>query len=83
MSLSLALVFRFCFVFCYTVGCIPWCLVLNRLIPSFSLQGHFLAWHRYFVAAYEKALREECGYDGAQPYGQASDFRHFYISPLP
>ncbi|KAF8463421.1 hypothetical protein BDZ91DRAFT_682722 [Kalaharituber pfeilii] len=32
------------------------------------LVGHFLPWHRYFMIAYEKALREECGYKGAQPY---------------
>jgi tyrosinase len=30
--------------------------------------GNFLTWHRYFVYGYEKALREECGYDGYQPY---------------
>ncbi|KAI4656607.1 hypothetical protein J4E81_009709 [Alternaria sp. BMP 2799] len=30
--------------------------------------GHFILWHRYFVATYEKALREECGYAGAHPY---------------
>lgn len=30
--------------------------------------GNFLSWHRYFVHTYEKALREECGYDGYQPY---------------
>ncbi|OJD18660.1 hypothetical protein AJ78_01356 [Emergomyces pasteurianus Ep9510] len=29
---------------------------------------NFLAWHRYFVWAYEKALREECGYHGVSPY---------------
>ncbi|KAI5778036.1 hypothetical protein EDC01DRAFT_591559, partial [Geopyxis carbonaria] len=32
------------------------------------LVGHFLAWHRYYVAAFESALRHECGYRGAQPY---------------
>ena len=37
-------------------------------ICSWALQGHFLPWHRYFGATYEKALREECGYKGAQPY---------------
>jgi tyrosinase len=31
-------------------------------------QGQFLPYHRYFVASYEKALREECGFAGAQPY---------------
>lgn len=30
--------------------------------------GKFLSWHRYFVYGYEKALREECGYNGYQPY---------------
>jgi tyrosinase len=30
--------------------------------------GNFLSWHRYFVHGYEKALREECGYKGSQPY---------------
>lgn len=24
--------------------------------------------HRYYIWAYEKALREECGYTGTQPY---------------
>ena len=30
--------------------------------------GNFLAWHRYFTWAYEQALREECDYQGYQPY---------------
>ncbi|WYZ44850.1 hypothetical protein EsH8_VIII_000166 [Colletotrichum jinshuiense] len=30
--------------------------------------GNFLTWHRYFVWAYEEALRNECGYKGSQPY---------------
>lgn len=29
--------------------------------------GTFLPWHRWFVHSYEKALREECGYQGYQP----------------
>ncbi|OHW98056.1 FAD binding domain-containing protein [Colletotrichum incanum] len=29
--------------------------------------GNFLTWHRYFVWAYEEALRNECGYKGSQP----------------
>lgn len=28
----------------------------------------FLAWHRWFTWTYEQVLREECGYDGFQPY---------------
>ncbi|CAK1363797.1 unnamed protein product [Cercospora beticola] len=30
--------------------------------------GNFLSWHRYYIWLYEKALREECGYKGYQPY---------------
>lgn len=30
--------------------------------------GIFLAWHRYFLWEYEQALRNECGYQGTQPY---------------
>jgi len=36
--------------------------------------GLFLTWHRYFVWAYEEALRNECGYKGYQPYWNW--FRH-------
>ncbi|KAI0016289.1 hypothetical protein F4780DRAFT_696440 [Xylariomycetidae sp. FL0641] len=30
--------------------------------------GNFLSWHRYYTWAYEHALRNECGYNGTQPY---------------
>ena len=30
--------------------------------------GNFQPWHRFFTWSYEKALREECGYKGYQPY---------------
>ncbi|KAK4164116.1 putative tyrosinase [Cladorrhinum sp. PSN259] len=30
--------------------------------------GNFQPWHRWFVYQYEKALRDECGYTGYQPY---------------
>ncbi|KAH0429210.1 tyrosinase central domain containing protein [Colletotrichum camelliae] len=30
--------------------------------------GNFMPWHRWFVHLYEKALRDECGYTGYQPY---------------
>ena len=34
----------------------------------------FLPWHRYYMWTYEKALREECGYQGYQPYWEWSSF---------
>ncbi|KAI1852880.1 hypothetical protein JX265_012908 [Neoarthrinium moseri] len=30
--------------------------------------GNFLSWHRYFTWMYEQTLRNECGYNGTQPY---------------
>ncbi|KAI5795794.1 hypothetical protein EDC01DRAFT_64775 [Geopyxis carbonaria] len=30
--------------------------------------GHFALWHRHFVAAYETALRNECGWTQGTPY---------------
>ncbi|KAI2631346.1 Di-copper centre-containing protein [Hypomontagnella submonticulosa] len=30
--------------------------------------GTFLAWHRWFTFNYEQALKNECGYQGTQPY---------------
>lgn len=36
--------------------------------PSIHNTANFLGWHRYYVWQYEKALREECGYKGFQPY---------------
>lgn len=27
----------------------------------------FLAWHRYFIHLYEKALTDECGFQGSLP----------------
>ena len=42
----------------------PW-LTVADLNPA---QGLFFHWHRHFTWLYEQALRNECGYKGAQPY---------------
>ncbi|KAK6821124.1 Di-copper centre-containing protein [Apiospora arundinis] len=39
-----------------------------NLTTSIHATGNFLTYHRYFVYLWEKALREECGYRGYQPY---------------
>ncbi|KAM0720280.1 hypothetical protein Q7P37_004416 [Cladosporium fusiforme] len=45
--------------------------------------GNFLSWHRYFTWTYERALREECGYDGYQPYINWAKYAHDIVgSPL-
>lgn len=45
-------------------------LVATHINQTMSIHfvGHFLPWHRLFTAYYEKLLRDECGYRGAQPY---------------
>ncbi|KAL8687717.1 MAG: hypothetical protein Q9218_006189 [Villophora microphyllina] len=36
--------------------------------PHVHFSGLFYPFHRYYVYLYEKALRDECGYKGSQPY---------------
>ncbi|KAI4276901.1 MAG: hypothetical protein L6R38_005553 [Xanthoria sp. 2 TBL-2021] len=36
--------------------------------PRVHFSGLFYPFHRYYVHLYEKALRDECGYKGTQPY---------------
>ncbi|KAF9457315.1 hypothetical protein BDZ94DRAFT_1314333 [Collybia nuda] len=45
-------------------------LIVTHIQQTFSIHfvGHFLPWHRYMVAVYEKALRDECGLTTAHPY---------------
>lgn len=38
------------------------------LVSVLTYQANFLAWHRYFIWAYEQLLRNECGYKGYLPY---------------
>ncbi|KAM0136979.1 hypothetical protein ACHAP3_004317 [Botrytis cinerea] len=40
----------------------------TEMAISNDRQGLFLQFHRYLLYLYEKALREECGYKGYQPY---------------
>jgi len=45
--------------------------------------GNFLVWHRYYVWAFEKALQDECGYKGTQPYWDYGRWEaDIYNSPL-
>lgn len=32
------------------------------------MTGNFMMWHRYYTWAFERALRDECGYKGYVPY---------------
>lgn len=52
---------------------------LGHLEPSVltgSAKGWFLSWHRGFIWQFETALRDECGYTGAQPYWDWTENSH-------
>ncbi|KAL0572641.1 hypothetical protein V5O48_009315 [Marasmius crinis-equi] len=38
------------------------------LSDEIHLVGQFLPWHRFFMRLFEKALQDECGYRGMNPY---------------
>ncbi|KAF2456981.1 hypothetical protein BDY21DRAFT_372411 [Lineolata rhizophorae] len=42
----------------------------THIAQSLTIHGtaNFLSWHRYYTWLYEQALKNECGYTGAQPY---------------
>ncbi|KAG9233577.1 hypothetical protein BJ875DRAFT_543653 [Amylocarpus encephaloides] len=42
----------------------------------------FLAWHRWYIFAFETALRKECGYKGYQPYWNWGKYPDPTISPI-
>ncbi|KAG8670861.1 hypothetical protein FPOAC2_04164 [Fusarium poae] len=44
--------------------------------------GNFFTWHRYFTWAYEKALQDECGYKGTQPYWNWFETGDFATNPV-
>ena len=43
-------------------------LLASPSIHQIHFTGHFLSWHRSYVHRFERALREECGFRGTQPY---------------
>ncbi|KAJ5670389.1 uncharacterized protein N7477_005752 [Penicillium maclennaniae] len=50
---------------------------------SIHISGIFFGWHRQFVWLWEKAIREECGYNGYQPYWNwALSANNLSASPL-
>ncbi|KAF2837670.1 Di-copper centre-containing protein [Patellaria atrata CBS 101060] len=44
--------------------------------------ANFLHWHRYYIWAYEVALRDECGYKGYQPYWNWGKYPDPLKSPI-
>jgi len=57
--------------------------VHSDLNPVIHFTGHFLPWHRSYVHRFERALREECGFTGTQPYWDwTKDTADFPNSPI-
>jgi tyrosinase len=59
--------------------------VVTHIQQTMTIHGtaNFLSWHRYYLLAYENALRDECGYKGYQPYNNWSLWADDpYKSPL-
>lgn len=54
-----------------------------NVTPTIHATGNFFTWHRYFLWMYEKALREECEYDGYQPVRLSMSGRGHLVSGLP
>ncbi|KAK8006936.1 hypothetical protein PG989_000926 [Apiospora arundinis] len=50
--------------------------VVTHIQQTFTAHysGNFQAWHRWFMHSWEKALRDECGYKGYQPYWDWSKY---------
>ncbi|KAH9865134.1 hypothetical protein IAQ61_009081 [Plenodomus lingam] len=48
--------------------------VVTHILQTMTIHGtgNFLAWHRYYIWAYEQTLRDECGYKGYLPYNNWS-----------
>ncbi|KAI5820541.1 hypothetical protein BZA77DRAFT_257581 [Pyronema omphalodes] len=60
-------------------------LVKTHQLQAFLVHGDglFLPFHRLQMHAHERALREECGYTGAQPYwDEESEAGHFSTSEI-
>jgi len=49
-----------------------------------DLRCHTLVmhWHRFYIFAYEAALRQECNYKGYQPYWDWSKYPDLVNSPI-
>ncbi|KAF9891641.1 hypothetical protein FE257_003652 [Aspergillus nanangensis] len=49
---------------------------------NIHFSGTFLAWHRHYIWLLEKALRDECGYNGSLPYWNWARWPDLAASPL-
>ncbi|KAF1830299.1 Di-copper centre-containing protein [Decorospora gaudefroyi] len=57
-------------------------VVHMNMTPAVHGTANFMHWHRYYIWAYETALRTECGYKGYQPYWDWSKYPDLVNSPV-
>ncbi|KAH8601982.1 hypothetical protein B0O99DRAFT_681091 [Bisporella sp. PMI_857] len=57
-------------------------VVHMNMTPNVHGTANFLHWHRFYVWAYETALRTECGYKGYQPYWNWGKYADPTTSPI-
>ncbi|KAH8723221.1 hypothetical protein GQ44DRAFT_761239 [Phaeosphaeriaceae sp. PMI808] len=57
-------------------------VVHMNMTPSVHSTANFMHWHRYYIWAYETALRTECDYKGYQPYWDWSKYPDIVNSPV-
>ncbi|KAF2277857.1 Di-copper centre-containing protein [Westerdykella ornata] len=57
-------------------------VVHMNMTPSVHSTANFLHWHRYYIWAYETALRTECDYKGYQPYWNWGKYADLTTSPI-
>jgi tyrosinase len=57
-------------------------VVHMNMTPTVHATANFMHWHRFYIFAYETALRTECNYKGYQPYWEWSKYPDLVKSPI-
>ncbi|KAK7186377.1 Di-copper centre-containing protein [Paraphaeosphaeria sporulosa] len=57
-------------------------VVHMNMTPTVHSTANFMHWHRYYIWAYETALKTECGFKGAQPYWNWGKYTDLPASPI-
>jgi tyrosinase len=57
-------------------------VVHMNMTPSVHGTANFMHWHRYYIWAYESALKTECEFKGTQPYWNWGKYQDLTTSPI-
>ncbi|KAJ4292570.1 hypothetical protein N0V90_009233 [Kalmusia sp. IMI 367209] len=57
-------------------------VVHMNMTPSVHSTANFMHWHRYYIWAYETALKTECNFKGSQPYWNWGKYSDLPKSPI-